>query len=98
MLWSVEQAQRQQPPSVRCLPASPVSPRLAGSGLGAAAGADMSNAVVDRVIFDGSNLKGVKLVNAVVTGGWVGGRPGGRVGCGSAHAAPLHFCSLYLVV
>lgn len=28
----------------------------------------MSNAVVDRVIFDGSNLKNVKFENAVITG------------------------------
>ena len=37
------------------------------------AGADLSNAVVDRVLFDGANLKDVKFVNAVITG-----RPIGR--------------------
>ncbi len=36
------------------------------------AGADLSNAVVDRVLFDGANLKDVKFVNAVITGrAWV---------------------------
>jgi hypothetical protein len=31
-------------------------------------GADMTNAVVDRVVFDGANLRGVKFINTVVTG------------------------------
>jgi uncharacterized protein YjbI with pentapeptide repeats len=30
--------------------------------------ADMTNAVVDRVIFDKANLRGVKFTNAVITG------------------------------
>ena len=32
------------------------------------AGADMTNAVLDRVSFDGANLTNVKFVNAVITG------------------------------
>ena len=31
-------------------------------------GADMTNAVVDRVDFSGANMRGVKFVNAVITG------------------------------
>lgn len=31
-------------------------------------GADMTNAVLDRVSFDGANLTNVKFVNAVITG------------------------------
>lgn len=31
-------------------------------------GADMTNAVVDRVVFDKANLKGVVFKNAVITG------------------------------
>ena len=31
-------------------------------------GADMTNSVVDRVAFDGSNLSGVNFTNAVITG------------------------------
>lgn len=38
-------------------------------------GADMTNAVVDRVDFSNAKLKGAKFVNAVVTGGW------GTAGC-----------------
>ena len=33
-----------------------------------AAGADMTNAVLDRVSFDGADLTNVKFVNAVITG------------------------------
>lgn len=36
-------------------------------------GADMSNAVVDRVDFSRANLKGVKFTNAVVTGAFFEG-------------------------
>lgn len=31
-------------------------------------GANMTNAVIDRVLFDGANLTGVKFINAVITG------------------------------
>jgi uncharacterized protein YjbI with pentapeptide repeats len=31
-------------------------------------GADMTNAVVDRVVFDKADLSGAKFVNAVITG------------------------------
>jgi uncharacterized protein YjbI with pentapeptide repeats len=30
--------------------------------------ADLTNAVVDRVVFDKANMRGVKFVNAVITG------------------------------
>lgn len=33
-------------------------------------GADLTNAVVDRVAFDGANMRNTNWTNAVVTGGW----------------------------
>lgn len=58
-------------------------------------GADMTNAVVDRVDFSRAKLKGAKFINAVVTGrkeGWGRLLQQGGVCC-TPTAARQHPCS-----
>jgi uncharacterized protein YjbI with pentapeptide repeats len=51
-------------------------------------GADLTNAVVDRVDFNGANLTGAQFVNAVVTGASFEGARGDGGGVGRSFEAP----------
>ena len=68
VLWPLPTARVPPPPSQAAPARRGSGASSALSGRCRAAGADMTNSVVDRVAFDNSDLSGVKFHNAVITG------------------------------